>query len=104
METGAAEMSGWVRAVSFLTIGGEARGFIAVGQKDFGRPWPEEDRDFLATITDQAALALENLLMEERHVESKQLESFNRFASFVIHALKNTVGMLSLTAEVVLPG
>ncbi len=94
-----AEVPGWIRAVSFLTIGGEVRGFIALGRKDFGRPWSEEDRDFLATITDQAALALENLLMEERYLESKQLESFNRFASFVIHDLKNTVGMLSLTAE-----
>ena len=92
-------MPKWVRAVSFLTIGGEARGFIALGPKDFGRLWTEEDREFLATITDQAALALENLLMEERYLESKQLESFNRFASFVIHDLKNTVGMLSLTAE-----
>ncbi len=90
---------GWVRAISFLTIGGEARGFIALGPKDFGRVWTEEDREFLATITDQAALTLENLLMEERYLESKQLESFNRFASFVIHDLKNTVGMLSLTAE-----
>ncbi len=96
---GAAKTPEWVRAISFLTIGGEASGFIALGQKAFGRPWSEEDRDFLTTITDQASLALENLLMEERHVESKQLESFNRFASFVIHDLKNTVGMLSLTAE-----
>jgi putative PEP-CTERM system histidine kinase len=98
-DTGIGETPGWVRAISFLTIGGEPRGFIALGRKDFGRLWSEEDRDFLATITDQAALALENLLMEERHLESKQLESFNRFASFVIHDLKNTVGMLSLTAE-----
>lgn len=89
----------WIRAVSFLTIGGEVRGFIALGPKDFGRIWAEEDLEFLSTITDQAALALENLLMEERYLESKQLESFNRFASFVIHDLKNTVGMLSLTAE-----
>ena len=94
-----AEVPEWVRAVSFLTIGGEARGFIALGRKDFGRPWSEEDRDFLATITDQASLALENIIMEERYLESKQLESFNRFASFVIHDLKNTLGMLSLTAE-----
>ncbi len=98
-DTTHAEVPGWVRAISFLTIGGDTRGFIAIGRKDFGRPWSEEDRDFLATITDQAALALENLLMEERYLESKQLESFNRFASFVIHDLKNTVGMLSLTAE-----
>jgi signal transduction histidine kinase len=92
-------MPEWIKALAFLTIGGEARGFIALGRKDFGRPWSEEDRDFLSTISDQAALALENLLMEERQLESKQLESFNRFASFVIHDLKNTVGMLSLTAE-----
>jgi signal transduction histidine kinase len=89
----------WFRAVSFLTIGGEAKGFIALGDKEFGRLWSDEDREFLATISDQAALSLENLLMEERYLESKQLESFNRFASFVIHDLKNTVGMLSLTAE-----
>ena len=94
-----AETPAWVRAVSFLTIGGETKGFIALGRKDFGKMWSEEDRDFLATITDQAALTLENLLMEERYLESKQLESFNRFASFVVHDLKNTVGMLSLTAE-----
>jgi len=94
-----AEVPGWIRAISFLTIDGESRGFIALGHKDFGRPWSEEDRDFLATITDQAALALENLLMEERYLESKQIESFNRFASFVIPDLKNSVGMLSLTAE-----
>ena len=94
-----AEVPGWVRAISFLKIGGEARGLIAIGRKDFGRPWSEEDSDFLSTITDQAALAIENLIMEERYLESKQLESFNRFASFVIHDLKNTVGMLSLTAE-----
>ena len=94
-----AETPAWVRAVSFLTIGGETKGFIALGRKDFGKMWSEEDRDFLATITDQAALTLENLLMGERYLESKQLESFNRFASFVVHDLKNTVGMLSLTAE-----
>jgi putative PEP-CTERM system histidine kinase len=95
----AGEVPDWVRAAAFLKIGGETRGAIALGRKDFGMGWTEEDRDFLATIADQVSLALENLLMEERFLESKQLESFNRFASFVIHDLKNTVGMLSLTAE-----
>jgi len=95
----AGDRPSWIRIVSFLKIGGEAKGFIALGDKEFGRLWSEEDREFLSTITDQAALSLENLLMEERYLESKQLESFNRFASFVIHDLKNTVGMLSLTAE-----
>jgi signal transduction histidine kinase len=88
----------WMSVLVFLGSG-DARGFIALGRKDVEEPWNEEDVDFLATIADQLMLTLENLLMEERFLESKQMESFNKFASFVIHDLKNTVGMLSLTAE-----
>ncbi|MBU8920318.1 MAG: PEP-CTERM system histidine kinase PrsK [Bacteroidales bacterium] len=89
----------WVEAVAFLRHGEECRGVIALGRKDMGRSYTEEDRDFLTSVSDQATITLENLLMEEKILESSQIESFNRFASFVIHDLKNTVGMLSLTAE-----
>ncbi len=90
---------GWVNAIARLGHSGECGGFIALGEKDTGSPYNEEDRSFLATIADQATITLENLLMGERFLESRQMESFNKFASFVIHDLKNTVGMLSLTAE-----
>ncbi|MCK4237109.1 MAG: hypothetical protein KAX38_08300, partial [Candidatus Krumholzibacteria bacterium] len=90
---------GWIRAVAFLGHGDEFQGFIALGQKDMGASYTEEDRDFLATIADQATLTLEKLLVDERILEAQQIESFDRFSSFVIHDLKNTVGMLSLTAE-----
>jgi signal transduction histidine kinase len=89
----------WIHAVARLASGEESRGFIILGEKDLGRAYTEEDGDFLATIAFQAKLALDNLLMEERIIEAKQMDSFNRFASFVIHDLKNTVGMLSLVAE-----
>ncbi len=89
----------WIHAVARLASGEENRGFIILGEKDLGRSYTEEDGDFLATIAFQAKLALDNLLMEERIIEAKQMDSFNRFASFVIHDLKNTVGMLSLVAE-----
>ncbi len=89
----------WIHAVARLASGDENRGFIILGEKDLGRAYTEEDGDFLATIAFQAKLALDNLLMEERIIEAKQMDSFNRFASFVIHDLKNTVGMLSLVAE-----
>ncbi len=89
----------WIHAVARLSPGEENRGFIILGEKDLGRAYTEEDGDFLATIAFQAKLALDNLLMEERIIEAKQMDSFNRFASFVIHDLKNTVGMLSLVAE-----
>ncbi len=89
----------WIRSIVFLRHGDECRGLIALGEKDMDTPFTGEDTDFLETIADQAMLTLDNLLMEERILESRQMESFNRFASFVIHDLKNTVGMLSLTAE-----
>jgi putative PEP-CTERM system histidine kinase len=88
----------WVSAVAMLGGTEEPRGLIALGRKDFGARWTVEDREFLSTIADQTVVTLDNILMENRLLESKQLESFNRFASFVIHDLKNTVGMLSLTA------
>jgi putative PEP-CTERM system histidine kinase len=89
----------WIHAIARLAQGEESRGFILLGEKDLGRSYTEEDEDFLATIAFQAKLALDNLLMEERIIEARQMDSFNRFASFVIHDLKNTVGMLSLVAE-----
>ncbi|UCF04180.1 MAG: PEP-CTERM system histidine kinase PrsK [bacterium] len=89
----------WLRAVAFLVHNDAFTGCIALGEKDMETPYTGEDREFLATIADQATLTLENLLMGERILESNQMTSFNRFASFVVHDLKNTVGMLSLTAE-----
>ena len=95
----AREKGKWVHAFARLGAGEECRGFIILGEKDLDRSYTEEDEDFLATIAFQAKLAIDNLLMEERIIEARQMDSFNRFASFVIHDLKNTVGMLSLVAE-----
>lgn len=89
----------WVRAVARLGQGAETRGVIALGEMDLGRSYTEEDEDFLSLIAYRAKLSLDNAIMEERIIESRQMESFNRFASFVVHDLKNTVGMLSLMAE-----
>ncbi|HEY5133381.1 MAG TPA: XrtA/PEP-CTERM system histidine kinase PrsK [Candidatus Krumholzibacteriaceae bacterium] len=89
----------WIHAVARLGQDDESRGLIILGEKDLNRSYTEEDEDFLATIAFQAKLALDNLLMEERIIEARQMDSFNRFASFVVHDLKNTVGMLSLVAE-----
>jgi len=89
----------WIRALSVLKNPDRALGVIALGEKDTGAKFVEEDRNFLSTVSEELALALENLILSERIMESDRIESFNRFASFVIHDLKNTLGMLSLTAE-----
>jgi len=90
---------GWIKAASFLGSGEENLGVVALGVKDTRAKYSEEDRTFLSIISEQLSTAIENLIMEEKIMESDRIESFNRFASFVIHDLKNTMGMLSLTAE-----
>jgi putative PEP-CTERM system histidine kinase len=89
----------WIRVTTRLGHDNGGRGLIALGDKEMNTSYTAEDLDFLATIADQTTLTLENLQMEEKILESSRMDSFNRFASFVIHDLKNTVGMLSLTAE-----
>lgn len=89
----------WPRACALIGHKNEGLGIIVLGDKETGAWYTWEDKEFLAMIADQTTLTLENLLMEERLLESMQMESFNRFASFVIHDLKNVVGMLSLLDE-----
>jgi len=89
----------WIKVIAFIGRGEQILGFIALGEKHLNSKYSEEDIDFLATIADETLIALENILLEERIIEAKQLESFNRFTSFVIHDLKNTVGMLSLVLD-----
>jgi putative PEP-CTERM system histidine kinase len=91
--------TGWIRATAVLRNMDQSLGIIALGEKDTRAKFVEEDRNFLSTVSDQLALALENFVLSERIIEADRVESFNRFASFVIHDLKNTLGMLSLTAD-----
>ena len=89
----------WVRAVAVVGEAEDPLGLILLGRRTQDTSYTEEDRQCLATLADQAALTLEGLLFKEEIIDSRQMESFNRFSSFVIHDLKNAVSMLSLTAE-----
>jgi putative PEP-CTERM system histidine kinase len=89
----------WAKAVTALGSGGEAIGLIVLGPKSLDLSYSEEDIGFLTTLSHQATATIENFLLERRIIDASQMDTFNRFASFVIHDLKNTMGMLSLTAE-----
>lgn len=89
----------WVRAAALLGTSEDPIGAIALGEKHLNTSYSEEDRNFIETVAVQTTAALESLFMEEKIRESRQMEAFTRFTSFIIHDLKNAVGMLSLTAE-----
>jgi len=89
----------WIHAAALLGTPDDPIGVIALGEKHLNTSYTEEDRNFIETVAVQTTAALESLFMEEKIRESRQMEAFTRFASFIIHDLKNAVGMLSLTAE-----
>jgi putative PEP-CTERM system histidine kinase len=89
----------WMRAAALLGTPEDPVGAIALGEKHLNTNYNEEDRNFIETVAVQTTAALESLFMEEKIRESRQMEAFTRFASFIIHDLKNALGMLSLTAE-----
>jgi putative PEP-CTERM system histidine kinase len=89
----------WVKAAAALGSGGQAIGLILLGPKALDLSYSEEDVGFLTTLSHQATATIENFLLERKIIDASQMDTFNRFASFVIHDLKNTMGMLSLTAE-----
>jgi hypothetical protein len=58
-----------------------------------------EDLALINTIARQAASSLLSAQLAERIVQSKEVETFHLFSTFVIHDLKNFVSMLSLVAR-----
>jgi len=50
-------------------------------------------------LANHSAMAIQNLKLQENLRESKELESFHKFSSFVVHDLRNTVSILSMLSE-----
>lgn len=89
----------WVQAAATIGDPVDPLGVILLGEKSLGHVYTDEDREFLSMLAAQAAMTVENFLLEERIIDSRQMDSFNRLASFVVHDVKNTANMLALTVE-----
>ncbi len=67
---------------------------LSLGEKKGG--YSREDMEILETIGDHSAMAILNARLNQSLVATKQLESFHKLSSFIIHDLKNSVSTLSL--------
>jgi len=56
----------------------------------------QSDLELFSTFANEVALALENDSLTENLIESRELDSFNRITSVIIHDLKGSIGGLSL--------
>jgi len=74
----------------------ELLGAMAVESPMSGKDFTEADLELFSTFANQAALALENALLTESLIESRELDSFNRITSIIIHDLKGSISGLSL--------
>ena len=103
----------WAAAEELRDLGGDAaiafwhlgrlRGFLLVGPKLSGDPYFSEDIDFLLTLGNQAAIAIENLQlhrqMEEERLRAERLGVVGTLASGIAHEIKNPLVAIRTFAE-----
>lgn len=74
-------------------------GILAVGRKVTGDPLRREDLQLLETLANQSSVAILNAQLAEELAVSREMASFHKWSSFVLHDLKNSVSMLSLVLQ-----
>jgi hypothetical protein len=85
--------------VSPLLVGDEMVGLIWLAQKRSDEDYSLEDAEFLGAMSRHLAATLWFARQAETLAETRQLESLNRLASYVLHDIKNQVSGLSLVVE-----
>ncbi|OQX57557.1 hypothetical protein B5M50_05640, partial [candidate division KSB1 bacterium 4484_219] len=74
-------------------------GVLSLGGKSNGERFSKEDFELLEIIANQSSIAIQNAKLSEELIVSKELESFHKVSSFVIHDLKNAISMLSMMVK-----
>ncbi len=74
-------------------------GLLAIGPERTGEQYSHEDYDLLHTISAQAASMILNARLTENLSQARALETFHKFAAFIIHDLKNAVQNLSFVVQ-----
>jgi putative PEP-CTERM system histidine kinase len=85
-----------VAVVVPLAWQGRLLGLMLVGPERMGAAYTAEDVEFLATVSEQAAVTIVTTGLSERLARSREFEAFHRLTSFVIHDVKNAVAALSM--------
>ena len=71
-------------------------GILTLGAKDQKDPYSKEDFDLLETLANQSSVAILNAKISEDLMISREMESFHKLSSFVLHDLRNSMSMLSM--------
>ena len=74
-------------------------GFWGVGRHTTGRDLASDEVGFIEAAANPVALTILGARMTDELVVSREIESFHRISSFVMHDLKNSVAMLSMLLQ-----
>lgn len=74
-------------------------GFWGIGRHSSGRNLSSEEIGFVEAAANPVSLTILAARMTDELIVSREIESFHRFSSFVLHDLKNSVGMLSMLLQ-----
>jgi len=71
-------------------------GILFLGKKTTGEAYSTEDFELLETIANQSSVAMLNAILNEDLMRHREMESFHKLSSFMLHDIKNSVSMLSM--------
>jgi hypothetical protein len=74
-------------------------GIMGLGFHASGRESDSDEISFIEAITGPISLTILASRMTGELIVSREMESFHKFSSFVLHDLKNSVGMLSMLLQ-----
>jgi putative PEP-CTERM system histidine kinase len=77
----------------------QSLGFWGIGYHGSERRLSSDEIGFIETAANPVALTILGARQTDELLISRDMESFHRFSSFVLHDLKNSVGMLSMLLQ-----
>jgi len=77
----------------------QSLGFWGIGVHGSGRPLTSQEIGFIEAAANPVGLTILAARMTDELLVSREMETFHRFSSFVLHDLKNSVAMLSMLLQ-----
>jgi len=88
-----------VQRLALVEKGGEVLALIGIGAQRDEEKSVAEDQQFLTSVSNQLGHLILTHKLSEELLLAREWDSFNRFASFILHDLKNLATMQGMTLE-----
>jgi hypothetical protein len=88
-----------IERLALVRRGTDVLALVGVGAPSGSAVWSAEDDQFLLSVSNQLSHLIMSHKLSEELLLAREWESFNRFASFILHDLKNLATLQGMTLE-----